>query len=249
MCTEIICHPSNWVSIDNQSITTTSLKVAQAFNKRHKDVLRKLEVLDCSSDFTERNFALSEYQDATGRKLPYWEMTKDGFLFLVMGFTGKKAARIKEAYINAFNQMTEQLTGPQGKLALPAKIEPRSVFDLDYTRDLRHDDTQYRNIEWWAFDRPGGEDNWAGDDAYEQGRHFFRQTQRLAAHCPEDAEHAMTWSLMNIIGGVAQGDGHYGCEFTFCQNVSRAAVAWMISAGKDAIPPENKPPRRRHRRK
>lgn len=36
-------------------------------------------------------------------------MTKDGFVFLVMGFAGKEAARIKEAYINAFNAMAEQL--------------------------------------------------------------------------------------------------------------------------------------------
>ena len=37
-------------------------------------------------------------------------MTKDGFMFLVMGFTGKKAAQIKEAYINAFNQMSTKLS-------------------------------------------------------------------------------------------------------------------------------------------
>ena len=36
-------------------------------------------------------------------------MTKDGFIFLVMDFTGKAAAQIKEAYINAFNWMAEQL--------------------------------------------------------------------------------------------------------------------------------------------
>lgn len=38
-----------------------------------------------------------------------FKMTKDGFIFLVKGFTGKAAAHIKEAYINAFNWMAEQL--------------------------------------------------------------------------------------------------------------------------------------------
>ena len=33
-------------------------------------------------------------------------------MFLVMGFTGKEAAQIKEAYINAFNQMEAQLRKP-----------------------------------------------------------------------------------------------------------------------------------------
>ncbi|KXO86191.1 Rha family transcriptional regulator [Acinetobacter venetianus] len=95
----------NAVFIQDQQVKTDSLKVAEIFGKQHKDVLRKLENLDCSPDFTERNFTLSEYLDSTGRKLPMFEMTKDGFIFLVMGFTGAAAAKIKEAYINTFNQM------------------------------------------------------------------------------------------------------------------------------------------------
>jgi ribosome maturation protein Sdo1 len=43
------------------------------------------------------------YQDGKGEARPAYEMTKDGFIFVVMGFTGAKAAATKEAYINAFN--------------------------------------------------------------------------------------------------------------------------------------------------
>lgn len=102
------------VFIQNEQVKTTSLKVAELFGKQHKDVLRKFENLDCSTEFTERNFALSEYLDSSGRKLPMYEMTKDGFIFLVMGFTGAAAARIKEAYINTFNQMAAMLYNAQG---------------------------------------------------------------------------------------------------------------------------------------
>lgn len=83
----------------------TSLMVAEKFEKRHADILRAIQNLECSNDFTERNFASSEYKDATGRILPMIEMTRDGFVFLAMGFTGKEAAAWKEAYINAFNKM------------------------------------------------------------------------------------------------------------------------------------------------
>lgn len=93
------------VFIQDEQVKTTSLKVAELFGKQHKNVLQKLECLDCSHEFTELNFQLSEYLDSTGRKLPMYEMTKDGFIFLVMGFTGAAAAKIKEAYINTFNQM------------------------------------------------------------------------------------------------------------------------------------------------
>lgn len=100
---------SDLVFNQGEEIRTSSLKVAEAFNKRHDDVLRKLRSLDCTPEFIDRNFAGNEYKDRIGRSLPFYEMTKDGFMFLVMGFTGKKAAAIKEAYINAFNQMANQL--------------------------------------------------------------------------------------------------------------------------------------------
>lgn len=103
----------NAVFIQNQQVRTDSLKVAEIFSKNHKDVLRKIESLDCSPEFIERNFALNEYKDSIGRTLPMQEMTKDGFIFLVMGFTGEKAAQIKEAYIKAFNSMTVLLHNQQ----------------------------------------------------------------------------------------------------------------------------------------
>lgn len=99
-----------FITVHQNQPVTTSLRVAEAFGKNHKDVTRRLNTLECSSDFTERNFAPSEYIDPTGRKLPMTEMTKDGFIFLVMGFTGAKAAATKEAYIAAFNMMEQALT-------------------------------------------------------------------------------------------------------------------------------------------
>ncbi|ELM3717521.1 Rha family transcriptional regulator [Aeromonas hydrophila] len=45
-------------------------------------------------------------------------MTKDGFIFVVMGFTGAKAAATKEAYINAFNWMAEQLAAQRPQPAI-----------------------------------------------------------------------------------------------------------------------------------
>lgn len=105
----------NAVFIQDHQVKTDSLKVAEIFGKQHKDVLRKLENLDCSSDFNERNFTLVEYKDAKGENRPMFEMTKDGFIFLVMGFTGAAAAKIKEAYINTFNKMAAMLYNNEGK--------------------------------------------------------------------------------------------------------------------------------------
>ncbi|MCG9027338.1 Rha family transcriptional regulator, partial [Laribacter hongkongensis] len=77
------------------------------------NVMQKIENLDCSSEFASANFSANARLEQIGggaqREFKYYEMTKDGFMFLVMGFTGKKAAQIKEAYINAFNWMAAQL--------------------------------------------------------------------------------------------------------------------------------------------
>ncbi|CAG0896120.1 unnamed protein product [Darwinula stevensoni] len=93
--------------MDNQPITSSRL-VAEKFGKEHKNVLQAISKLDCSAKFNGLNFNL----DAKGEKRPEVEMTRDGFTFLVMGFTGKEAAHFKEQYIEAFNQMEKQLKQP-----------------------------------------------------------------------------------------------------------------------------------------
>ena len=96
------------IAIVDGQVVTSSLAVANFFSKRHDDVLKKIRTLECSASFTARNFAESNYLlIATGRKLHCYQITRDGFAFLAMGFTGKRAAQFKEAYINAFNQMVE----------------------------------------------------------------------------------------------------------------------------------------------
>ncbi|ELP3923324.1 Rha family transcriptional regulator [Escherichia coli] len=88
---------------------TTSLSIAACFDKRHADVMRSIQSLECSAEFRQRNFASANYMDEQGKPRPIYSITRDGFAFLAMGFTGKRAAQFKEAYINAFNEMEQQL--------------------------------------------------------------------------------------------------------------------------------------------
>lgn len=104
------------VFIDNKRIVTDSITVAETFGKEHKHILRDIRELECSHEFTQSNFGLSDYTDPTGRKLPKYLITQDGFSFLVMGYTGKEAARFKEMYIGEFNRMRDELNKPQFRL-------------------------------------------------------------------------------------------------------------------------------------
>lgn len=118
----------NFVQIQNSQIVTTSEFVAQAFDKQHKHVLEKIEQIskEIKASFFEPNFRLKAKQVKTGfgyRETKSYELTKDGFMLLVMGFTGKQAMAIKIAYIEAFNAMSEAILDLNSTLSdnLPAK--------------------------------------------------------------------------------------------------------------------------------
>lgn len=87
----------------------TSRDVAHRFGKQHKDVLKAITNLECSPEFSRRNFAPSTYIDDRGKEQPLVELTRDGATILILGFTGKQAVRFRELYIEAFNQMEAKL--------------------------------------------------------------------------------------------------------------------------------------------
>ncbi len=87
--------------------------IADHFNKRHDDILKKIKTLDVPEDFRLRNFAESSYINGQNKEQPAYNLTRDGFTILVMGFTGKKAMAWKVKYIEAFNMMEKELTRSQ----------------------------------------------------------------------------------------------------------------------------------------
>ena len=111
----------------NDQVKTNSVLVAKVFNKEHGKVMRDIANLKCSNDFRAANFGLSSYVNEQNKEFPMYEMTKDGFTFLVMGYTGQKAAEFKEAYINAFNEMEVELKSQQTKQLSAAESLLQSV--------------------------------------------------------------------------------------------------------------------------
>lgn len=96
----------------NDTARVDSLFVAEFFEKRHDHVIRDIRritdpISGLSEKFIHSNFKADSYKDSTGRKLPSFYMTRDGFTMLVMGFTGQKAMKFKEIYIQRFNEMEQ----------------------------------------------------------------------------------------------------------------------------------------------
>lgn len=98
------------INMNNGNPIVSSKDIADKFNKVHRNVLRDIENLDCSEEFRVLNFEQSSYTSEQNKKLGCVDMTRDGFTFLCMGFTGPESAKWKENYIAAFNAMEKVLT-------------------------------------------------------------------------------------------------------------------------------------------
>lgn len=105
-------HNENTSIVDtkNNKAVTTSLKIAEVFGKEHKNVVRDIENLEIPESFNRLNFEQIFYKDSYNRKQKAYQITKDGFTLLAMGYTGRKAMEFKIKYIEAFNRMEQVLS-------------------------------------------------------------------------------------------------------------------------------------------
>lgn len=103
------------LSIQNGHLTTTSNQIAEFFEKNHKDVLRLIDniLTVVENDFGRRNFTPSTYQNSQNKTQPCYILTRSGFAMIALGFTGEKAIKFREAYINRFDEMEAKLQNNQ----------------------------------------------------------------------------------------------------------------------------------------
>ena len=105
---------------DRQAVTS-SLQVAENFEKNHADVMRSIRNLTQQNCRVKNMFVEDVYVNKRGQEQPMFYINHDGFSLLVMGFTGDKALQFKLKYIGAFNRMEKQLQ-QQKPLSLPEQI-------------------------------------------------------------------------------------------------------------------------------
>ncbi|MHC3377783.1 Rha family transcriptional regulator [Ligilactobacillus equi] len=97
------------VIMKNQQAVTTSLKVAEVFEKEHKHVMEAVRKLTAENSTVRKMFGEDSYLNSRNQSFPMFYMNRDGFTLLAMGFTGSKAMEFKLKYIEAFNKMEEQI--------------------------------------------------------------------------------------------------------------------------------------------
>jgi len=117
----------------------SSRQVAETFGKRHDHVLVSIqqaidETASFAPEFSGANFIKTTYR-GRGKNYPQYLLTKDGFTYVTMKFTGEKAAQFRVAYIKRFNDMesfiknmlTARMEFPEfAEAVMDAHEEPKS---------------------------------------------------------------------------------------------------------------------------
>ena len=121
------------VTIYNGIPTVLSTNIADVFGKRHDHVLRDIEsILKTTPEERLNNFIKINIEKPANFgngvvKYRAYALTKEGFTFLAMGFTGTKAAQFKWAYIDEFKRMEEALRAPTDQSALITTTEQYEI--------------------------------------------------------------------------------------------------------------------------
>lgn len=126
----------NLVIMKDKQAVTTSLQVAENFEKQHKHVIEAIEGKMKSAENSahyKTMFAEGVYKDSRNREQKLYYMNRDGFTFIAMGFTGAKADSFKLAYINAFNEMENYIEQRQ----LPMSQEDIMIATLETQKELK----------------------------------------------------------------------------------------------------------------
>ena len=130
---------------DRQAVTS-SLQVAEGFDKRHGDVMRAIDnkihsAQNCAQ--YQNMFAEDIYQDKSGKWNKMYYMNRDGFTFIAMGFTGSRADEFKLKYIQAFNEMESYIKNETDT----SQLSPELQFMNNLVKQLTQQEMNQRKLE------------------------------------------------------------------------------------------------------
>ena len=101
---------SDLVSLVKGEPRTSSDVIAKKFSIAHKEMIRKIESLIVENPTVRICDMYSEStREVRGREFKIYYMNRDGYMFLVMNISAKKANKQKLDFIEAFNGMEKAL--------------------------------------------------------------------------------------------------------------------------------------------
>ncbi|PTM61924.1 Rha family transcriptional regulator [Phreatobacter oligotrophus] len=139
--------PSPVVKVRDGRVFATSRDVAEVFGKNHRHVLDAIDnLLKTDPEMGPPTFRQTPYlEPQNGQTYRSFEMDRDGFTLLAMGFTGADALKWKRRYIAAFNAMEDQIRQEQ---ATPVNLnDPAQLRALLLAYSEKHEALEKRVSE------------------------------------------------------------------------------------------------------
>jgi len=133
------------VSVHGKNVFTSSLKYSDEFGFNHRDTLEKIRNLTAEHSAVRFWFKEKDFLNNRGRKYQYFEMTRDGYMFLIMQMGNAKSkesinriAKKQQEFIKAFNLMEDIISQQkntewmasrsQGKVARKSETDTIKMF-------------------------------------------------------------------------------------------------------------------------
>lgn len=204
-----------------EATVVTSLDIAETFGKEHKNVLRDIKQLECSDEFGQLNFEPSSYINQQNKEQPMYFITRDGFTLLVMGYTGEKAMKFKEAYIRQFNAMEKALIGKLKEREKGIAVRQALTNALQQSQENErmhgHAYSTYTNIVYKAV---------FGKDAKHLREEYGLSKKENLRDCFSEEELKAVQSVEMIVSGLVNyGWGYEQIkEFVMNQNLKMLAA-------------------------
>lgn len=205
-------HSPDVVVIDGTP-RVSSLSVAEHFGKPHKNVLASIRQIaaECPAEFSELNFQPAEYIDEQGKPRIMYQLTRDAFTLLAMGFTGKKALAWKLRYIEAFNAMEKELVEKSKPRVIsyfyPDPLPP-SFMSADFL-DPEKNPAGYGHPDWKELIKV--RDEWMEVEKYDRRVAMDQILDYIGAGCLDDMKpgqlrKATAWVKEKIAMAKAQAE-------------------------------------------
>lgn len=121
-------------NVNGENVVSSRI-IAEQMGKEHKDVLEKIRNLT-AEDSATKYFKLNTYE-SRGKNYPEYLMDKDGFVLLMMNYTGYNNFKIK--YIEKFNEMEKNLQNPLTMLLSLSK-EQLAMSNLQLAQIIQEKD-------------------------------------------------------------------------------------------------------------
>lgn len=139
---------SNLTEIKDGKVVVSSKAVADHFNKSHKNVMRDIKAISKKEEeFGRINFEPSSYTSIQNKTFESYDLTRDGFTILAMGFTGEEALKWKIKYMEAFNKMEAALSSGKSLMTSLDEIVARAESDKNIASQCASQLSRYREIK------------------------------------------------------------------------------------------------------